>query len=106
MQSLSHWDKIFAHHNHHQTGSLNSVRSIAVDKVFDNNISLLFKRISKNDFSLNSTNHDMNHRDVDQRLTTCGEGLVVFAQPTVFSEPAKWPESPRRRYRPKSNAVE
>ena len=47
------------------------------------------KSVSKKCFSLNATDHDMDHRHVDHRLTARREVFVVFAQPAVFPKPAE-----------------
>ena len=47
------------------------------------------KSVSKKCFGLDSTDHEMDHRHVDHRLTARREVFVVFAQPAVFSKPAE-----------------
>jgi hypothetical protein len=47
--------------------------------------------VLKKCFGLDSTDHNMDHRHVDHRLTARREILVVFAQPAVFSKPAESP---------------
>src|SRR5688572_17759010 len=51
----------------------------------------MHKRVSKKCFGLNSTDHEMDHRDVNHSLTTCHEVFVVFTQATVFPQPAEGP---------------
>src|SRR5687768_10473806 len=49
----------------------------------------LIESVSKKCFGLDSTDHEMDHRHVDHRLTARREVLVVFAQPAVFAKPAE-----------------
>ena len=48
-------------------------------------------RSQKKCFGLDSTDHEMDHGDVNHSFTTYREIFVVFAQPAVFPKPAEGP---------------
>src|SRR5688572_8374945 len=52
-------------------------------------LSSLVHRVSKKRFSFNATDHQMDHRHIDRRLTARCEVFIVFAQPAVFAKPAE-----------------